>query len=71
MFPPDGAMVTMQPSTVDASDISFEPLPDIRVKGLSANAVSRSLRPAAFGNVINRGVDVKDWFGKFIMGYVI
>ncbi|KAG1679870.1 Serine/threonine-protein kinase LMTK3 [Nymphon striatum] len=62
MFPPSGPMVSMQPSGAIAGGVKFDPLPDIRLKAHTAESVSQMLRPASFGNVVNRGLNVQDWF---------
>ncbi|CAM1324731.1 CENPA (predicted) [Pycnogonum litorale] len=64
IFPPEGAMVTMQPIRADTSDIKFEPLPEIKMYNRHeiSSVSSTNLLPAAYGNVIGRGVSVGDWF---------
>uniref|UniRef100_T1IR83 Protein kinase domain-containing protein n=1 Tax=Strigamia maritima TaxID=126957 RepID=T1IR83_STRMM len=58
IFPPRGSNIDERGSL---NDVKFEPLPDIRPRGLSTSGTLRP-RPACFCTVINRGLPVEDWF---------
>lgn len=65
IFPPPHAILK-QPVNQHDDSVTFEPLPDIRLRKFSSPVTSGYFpKPAYFSSDVNKGLSLHDWFGMF------